>query len=385
MFKDYYGILVTLAILGAFFFNFLAKKKEGKDWIYAVYFVITLFAGMALYSFALVYNNDADVSFSPLFIILRSFSYSIKTFGGDFFISWFPKLAKDNKYFFAAAIIHFIAAVSLTFLVAVKYFGKNMINKIRVFLISMGKKYIVIGCDGQAGIYLKNLAPKQKRQTTVIIQTEQIDKKKELIDKGYAVVTVKEIKGDIEDTYKAFSHALNKAGAMRCKLKTIVISMSEQDEINLLIAKIMTDYIIESVKPEKENGRIVLTEDQEKKTTDIKLDVRIMYRFLERAEHFSYIENALGKIRFFNPYEVRARKFLWENPITKLIPFHWIDTEKARLKDKHKITNIFVGFGSTNMAILKKSIVNNQLLNVDYNALIICKDEAMIKICGYSV
>jgi len=33
-----------------------------------------------------------------------------------------------------------------------------------------------------------------------------------------------------------------------------------------------------------------------------------------------------------------------------------------------------VGFGSTNKAIFKKSIINNQLLNIDYNALIICKD-----------
>jgi len=375
MFKDIYGILAIIAIIGVFVFNLFAKKKDIKDWIYAVYFVITLFVGTVLYSFAFIYNNDADTLYSPFYIILRSFSYSIRTFGGDFNVfSIISKLARENRIYFAAVIIHFIAAVFLAFLVVVKYFGKNLINKIRVFLISWFDKYIVIGCDGQAGMFLKNLTFKQKQKTTVIIKSAQIDKKKELIDKGYAVVTVKEIKAGIKNTKDAYYHALKKAGVMRCVFKTRVISMSEQDEINLLIAKIMTEYIDGLIKSEIKDGSIVLTEEQEKKASKIKLDVRIMYGFLERAEHFSYIEKALGKIKFFNPYEIRARKFLWENPITKLIPFHWIDTEKARLKNKYKISNIFIGFGDTNKAILKKSIVNNQLLNIDYNALIISKD-----------
>jgi len=90
--------------------------------------------------------------------------------GGDFNVfSIISKLAKDNKYYFAAVIVHFIAAVFLAFLVVVKYFGKNLINKIRVFLISWFDKYIVIGCGGQAEIYLKNLTFKQKQKTTVII------------------------------------------------------------------------------------------------------------------------------------------------------------------------------------------------------------------------
>lgn len=372
MFKFYYGLIAMFAILSVVVFNFLAKKKDVKDWIYAVYFIVTLIIGTVLYSFGYIYNNDADTVFSPAFVILRSLSYSLKSFTGDFNVSLFSKLAKENRFYFLTIIVHYVAAVFLTYLVVVKYFGKNMINEIRVFFISLFEKYIVIGCDGEAEIFLKNL--KQKRRTIIIIQSEQIEKKKELIDKGFSVVTVREIKAGIEDANKAFYDALKKAGAMCCVFKTRIISMSDQDETNLLVAKIMTDYISGLDKFKKENGRFVLTEAQEKKMSKIKLDARIMYSFLERAEHFSYIENALGKIRFFNPYEIRARKYLWENPITKLMPFHWIDVEKARLKNKYKISNIFVGFGSTNEAIFKKSIINNQLLNIDYNALIICKD-----------
>jgi len=399
MFKDYYGVIAILAIFCVVIFNFMAKKKEGKDWIYAVYFIVTLLIGTVLYSFAYIYNNDADTVFSPIFLILRSLSYSLKSFAGDFNSPVLSKLAKENKFYYAALITHYIAAVFLMYLVIIKYFGKNLINEIRVFLISWFGwfgKYIVIGCDGEAKIFLKNL--EQKQRTIVIIQSDQIDKKKELIDKGYAVVAIKEIKEskkdkkktnsrskkkkDENDTIKAYSRALKKTGAMRCVFKTRVISMSEKDETNLLVAKIMADYINRLVEPKKENDQDTLTEEQkdkikekqEKKISKIKLDVRIMYSFLERAEHFSYIGKTFGKIRFFNTFEIRARKFLWENPITKLIPFHWIDTEKARLKSKYKISNIFVGFGSTNKAIFKESIINNQLMNIDYKALVICKD-----------
>jgi hypothetical protein len=381
MFKDFYGLFAIIVVTGVFIFNLFVKKKDGKDWIYAVYFIITLFTGMVLYSFALFYNSDKDTVFSPGFLILKSLSISLKSFSGDFNVSTVSKLANENLFFHIAVIIHFFASVSLTFLVVVKFFGQNMINKIRVFLISLGKKYIVIGCDGQAGIFLKNLTPQQKRQTTVIIQSSQIDRQRELINKGYAVVTVKEIKTEKKDAYTVYHDAIKKAGAMRCNYETKIISMSEQDEINLLAAKILTDFIINKINLIKADGHIILTGEQEKILSKIKLDARIMYSFLERAEHFLYIENAAGKVRFFNPYEIRARKFLWENPITKLIPFHWIDTEKAKLKNNingekkaYKISNIFVGFGSTNKAIFKKSIINNQLLNIDYNALIICKD-----------
>jgi len=374
MFNDFYGTLVIIAIAGAFLFNLFFRKKDGKDWVYAVFFIVMLLAGTVLFSFALVFNKDADTSFSPFFLVLKGFSNALKSFGGDFSTSLTSKLAKENRIYYIAVIAHFLTVVFFMFFIAIKYFGKNLMNEVRVFLISRFDKYIVIGCDGQAGIFLRNLTPKQKQKTTIIIQSAQINKKKELLDKGYAVVTVKEIKGGLKDAQDAFTDALKKAGAMRCRFKTRVVSMAEKDEINILIAKIMTDYITGEVKPVKKDGRIILTKEQEEKTFKIKLDACIMYSFLERAEHFSHVENALGKIRFFNPYEIRARKFLWENPVTKLIPHQWIDTEKAKLKNKYKISNIFVGFGSVNKALLKKSIVNNQLLNIDYNALVISKD-----------
>jgi uncharacterized protein (DUF4415 family) len=383
MFQDLHGIFSIVVIIGVFFFYFFLKKKEEKDWIYAVYFIVALLTGTALYSFALVHTNDTDTVFSPFFVIMKGLTFSLKSFLGDFSVSFLSDLAKENQFFHAAVIVHYFASVVLTFLIVIKLFGKNIINIIRVFRISWSKKYIVLGCKGQAGVFLDNLHRKQKRNTIVIIQPSQINKKNELIDEGYAVVIIKEEEKekDGENIYGAFINALKISGAMRCKNNTKIVSMFEQDETNLTVAMIMTNYIDREVHPEKKDGRITLTDEQEKKLAAIKLDAYIMYSFLERAEHFSFIENALGRVRFFNPHKIRARKFLWENPITKLIPPNWIDTKTAMLKKRsndegnaYKISNIFIGFGSANEAILKSSIVNNQLLNVDYNALVISQD-----------
>jgi hypothetical protein len=383
MFQDGHGIFSIVVIIGVFFFYFFMKKKEEKDWIYALYFIVTLLTGTALYSFGLVHNNETEIIFSPFFVIMRGLTFSLKSFLGEFSVSAVSDLAKANQIFYAAVIVHYFASVVLTFLIVIKLFGKNIINIIRVFRISWSKKYIILGCDGQAGIFLKNLPRKQKRHTIVIIQPSHKNKKNELIDEGYAVVIIKEEKKDAEDIYGVFNNALKISGAMRSKYDTKIISMSEDDETNLTVARIMTDYIDGEIHPKKENGCITLTDEQEKKLSVIKLDVYIMYSFLERAEHFSFVENALGRVRFFNPHKIRARKFLWENPITKLIPSNWIDKDAARLKthakdgrNVYKISNIFIGFGSTDEAILKSSIVNNQLLGVDYNALILSQDAA---------
>jgi len=291
--------------------------------------------------------------------------------------------------------MHYIAAIILTSLIVIKVFGKNVINRFRVFINSVRRKYIVIGASGQAEIFLKSFDYKKRRRTTVILESGQKDMKEDLMSKDFAVVVIKDSeekqqkrKGNKKkDIVKETYDALKLAGFHHKKSETKIISMSENDEINLLVAKIVTDYIAGIVKPaKKDDGRIKLSSDQENKLGTIKLSAHIMYETFDRTEHFSFIEYALGRVRFFNPYEVRARKFMLENPITSLIPASWINTEKARLYnaeddgDKTKnIGNIFIGYGYTNQHILKKSICNYQLLGTDYNALIVDKDAKKLK------
>ena len=383
MYKETYGIAAIVIVIGVVIFNLLAKKKAGKDRVYSISFTILFFVGAALYFFAIDFNQDARLIFSPFFVIINCIFDSTSAFFGRFnSSSHFSNLAKENPVFHAAVLIHFFAAMYMTLLIVVKLFGKKILNEIRTWRISLGEKYIIIGSDGQAKIFLGNLSRIQRLRTIVIIQSSQIDKKWELIDKGYSVVMLKVGKGRKDNIpYNVYREALIKAGAMHCAHETRVVSMSDDDEINLLIAKIMADFIIKKINPQMKNGSIFLTEEQEKETLEMKLEVRIMFNILERVEHYTFMENTLGKLMFFNPYILSAHKFWWENPITKLIPASWIDTNKAKLKQnansekgEFKISTIFIGFDSISKAILKTSIINNQLHNVDYNALVICQN-----------
>lgn len=383
MIESVFSIITIIAVVALFVFYFFFKKKDGKDWIYAVFFLTAFITGIILFSLALSYKKDGDTSFSPLYLIASSIGLALKSFGGDFDASTLSALAKDNTLFAIASFVHYIVSVVLTFIVAIKIFGKNAINRVHVFINSLRAKYIVIGASGQAEIFLDNLDFNQRKHTTVILDANQKEKKKDLMSKGFAVVVIKDGKdlaqkkaiNDKNNFAKSTFMALKTSGFSRTTNNTKIIAMSKDDEQNLLIAKLVTEYIKEQINPEKSaKGKIKLTSEQSEKLQHINLKAYIMYSSWDRAEHFTFTDYALGRIRFFSPAEMRARKFAIENPITSMIPTTWIDVEKAKLKKSYNIGNIFVGFGITNKQILEKSICNNQLLGVDYNAFVIDKN-----------
>jgi len=393
MLYSIFGVIAIVTIILAVSVYFLTKKKDGKDWVHAIVFIIVLVVGTALYAFGLLYKKDPNDIRLPLFTIANAFTLALKSFGGDFSGSSISKLARDNTIYAVATIVHFIAAIILLFSIAIRLFGESAVNRIYVFINKyICSKYIVIGTSKQMEMFLQNVSYEKRKRVTVILDTTVKEKKSDLIYNGFAVVVIKDIedkqpkcqKDGENNVAKRIYDALKLAGFHRNKHNTKIIAMSENDEINLLVAKIVTDHIAGIVKPTKDgNGRVrKLSLEQEKKLEKLKLSMCAMYETLDRTEHFVFSDYALGKVRFFNPHDIRARKFVFENPITSLIPKTWINTEKARLynisdegHDKpYRIMNFFIGYGHSNQQILKKSICNYQLLGMDYNALIIDKN-----------
>jgi hypothetical protein len=377
MFEDIFSIITILAVVALLAFYLFFKKKDGKDWVYAVYFLVVVITGTTLYALGLSYKNDGDTAFSPMFIFSKALASVLKSFGGDFNASALAKIAEDYPWIAVAAFVNYLAAVLLTFLLAIKLFGKNIVNRLKVFANSFLSQRIVVGYGEQAQIFLKNITGKKWR-TTVILESDNKKKRTDLIEEGYAVLViadgVEKRKAGNDELTVATYEALKKAGAFRAKRDTKIIAMSENDEQNLLVAKIVTEYIKGKIKPERNaKGKIKLSDEQTISLKAINLRAFIMYSFWDRTEHFAFTEYALGKVRFFNPYEIRARKFATDNPVTSMIPAAWVDMKKAKLRKTYGIGNIFVGFGWTNKQILKKSICNNQLLGVDYKALIVDK------------
>jgi len=374
-------IVAVATVFGLYLF---VKKKSAKDRIHAVYFFTVFIVGVLLFSLGLSYGDVSDGAGSPLFLIAAAVSLSLKSFCWDFGVSSVSALASGDAVFSVAVFVHFIAAVMFTFLIAVKLFGKNVVNAVRVFVNRYaGLKYMVVGVSEEAEVFLQSLGYKDRRPTTVILDVACNEKKNDLIDGGFAVVVIKDGEDENESMADMIREALERAGLRHCGRDTKIFAMSGDDEVNMLTAKIVTDHIVETVKPEiGANGRVKkLSLEQEKKLGGLRLSVYAMYETLDRTEFFTFRERAFGRVHFFNPYEIRARKLAFENPITSLIPKEWINTEKARLFGvsdaghgrPYRIMNFFVGYGRTNRQILKKCVCNNQLLGVDYNALIIDK------------
>ena len=372
MIETLFSAVAVAAIVSVIILYVYVKKEAGKDWVYAVCFITILSCGIVLYSMGLSYGNDKDTSFSPLFILAKAVDSAVRSFGGVFNAGAVTALAKENSVYSVAIFVHYIFSVIMTALVAVKLFGRNAVNRIRVYFISNRSKYIVAGAGAEAEIFLNSLDRAKARRTIVVLPAKDKNKKKEMLVKGFPAVTVKDKRDrDLEHHVRT---ALTTAGIARGE--TVAVAMADDDEFNLLIAKIAAEHVRDIVKPVKDgSGRIVLTKEQDALLTSVRLTAYVMYTSLERAEHFSFTEYALGKVRFFNTSEIRAHKFILENPITSIVPRQWIDTGKARLRSGDGgICHIFVGFGDTNRHILRKSICDHQVLGADYNALVIDKN-----------
>ncbi|MDR3247795.1 MAG: hypothetical protein LBT39_03325, partial [Treponema sp.] len=158
-------------------------------------------------------------------------------------------------------------------------------------------------------------------------------------------------------SYAVINTAADEAALARACLyrarDPVLIALSSHDERNLAVARTICASL----------------EMMDKKA--LRFNAFIMYTRLDRAEHFQFTQAAEGRIKFFNPYEIIARRFLARYPASSLIPKDFIDTGIAKLKKPYAINHIFVGFGNANMQILKKSIVIDQLLGCDYRALVI--------------
>jgi len=328
-------------------------------------------------------------------------------------------------YLYCAAVVAcFLAAAFWSIIMAKNIVFKGLSNNFALWYrrnissrLGKRKRYIIIGFGKPMQAFLKNLETSSKTESS----DKRVRKKDIIIITGesqniadtYAHYRAFISRGYVTINGRADENALVRAGINNVRRKTIVVSMAEDDQQNIAVAYIAARKVFSSLfpgeefdnkdflkkivgylsfRPHDENNMSADEEEKwkkrksiEKDLDNINLEAHIMYSFIERTEHFAFAENAYGKVDFFNPYEMRARDFFNDNPITGFIPW-LIDTGKARLKgeyrggkiyrpkglgeeDAHyKIKNIFVGFGVSNSQMLKWSVLTGQLLGCDYNA-----------------
>ena len=64
----------------------------------------------------------------------------------------------------------------------------------------------------------------------------------------------------------------------------------------------------------------------------------------------------------FNKYELTARKFVQNYPVTKFIPSDFFNHEKAIIKPEKNVNVFYVGFGKTSYALFNASTMNDKLV-----------------------
>ncbi|WP_083820347.1 hypothetical protein [Leadbettera azotonutricia] len=343
-------IAIALILFGGFFY-FLYKPGKGvsKEVPRIVFFSMVFFAGLILnwLGNSRIYNEGHNPR--EIIKVGSAVITTLQMFVLNAGMDKIESLSMENTFYGIAFIICYIAAVICTVVFAVHIFFKSFWNVISLFFVKLLSKkiWIIVGKGIHQETLLKSLTAEQKGNTIIIQNENNVEGKKKLMDQGFLAIN-----GE-------FSIGILKKPRFVKSKEITLIAISDDDVENLEIARIITESLS------------VFSGSNPKK---LKFSAHIMYTNIERVEHFKLSDNADGKIQFFNPYEITVRSFLFDNPITKFIPREYIDTENACLKRKFDFLHVFIGFGKINREFLKQSIAANQVLGMDYQALVIDKD-----------
>ncbi|GHT44335.1 hypothetical protein AGMMS49965_19770 [Bacteroidia bacterium] len=346
-------IAIALILFGGGFYVFKKPTKGiSKEFSKIVFGVAVFIAGLMLNWAGLDYfygNNENPGSIFNFGTILSSTLRMFILFWER--ALWSP-LAIANVFYSIAITLCYTAATIFSGAIILQVLSKvfeNFGNSVSLFfLVHSPKKLCVIAGNGvHQKILLENLTQEQKKNAIIILNENNEEAKKEYRAQGFPVISGK------------ISVEILKKTGLFDKRETALIAISDADVENLEIARTITEHL----KTLDENTRAKLS-----------FTARIMYTNIERAEHFKFSETAGGKIQFFNPYEITARSFLFDNPITKFIPPEHINTGTAQLIEKFDFLHVFIGFGKASRELLKQSIAANQILGMDYRALVIDSD-----------
>lgn len=423
------GVLTLAAV--AMLLLLYRKNKEtaqarGKDSIYAgVWWVTILLFGFALHLF--VYLGQAKPAAQGLAAfyavqVANSLSAAIRMFGFTFNYENVRVVAEGSGLFTFAIITCFLSACTWSIVMAKNVFFRGIANGLKVWLRAHplpwrgGKAchYILVGCGSQQRMFLRSLTKTVKRKHITIITGAAVPGEpapqaayRRLVEEGYAVIHA-----------RADADALAKAGINDRSRKKMVVAMTGDDDQNIAVGDVVTRAIFALVFPgesyadtaflnraiealstrelsDDRLGRLAaaqrmayaeklrLKQHITQTQPTLRLGARIVYSVIERAEHFSFAENAYGNVRFVNLHELCARNFFRAHPAPHLAP-HLIDTQRARLGGRmendgkirkadgttYRMSNVFVGFGYANFQMLKESILTGQWLGCDYRATI---------------
>lgn len=317
--------IILLGTLGYFVF----KKKASIDKQSLIYLLPVFILVYAIYLTATVYNGT-DISFYTLFSLIHKTLVMIAMELNEELVG---PLSNANGWFCAATIgaciLSFVTVVFSAFVL----FGAAFINEIKKRRIFAEGGDVVIGVSPSSLEYISN-------HKSSVIWAEHIDRGEylDLIKRGYTVHSA-------PLTVQSVSRAL------------------KGKEHHFIIFR-DTNYSCSSVLSCFEQLKAGAD-----KRLFLHLEVNEEEMNIVREKYLSEVsENTNSFVLSFCRYELMARRFIIEHPITKYIPRSFFN-ENLTLKSDKEINVVFMGFGKVNYELFKLMATNFQFAKQDGDRL----------------
>ncbi len=313
----YTGLSIAFLCIEAFLIGmlvyFIFFKKAIIDKKSLIYILPVFILIYCMYITAMVYNK-VQLDFYTFFYLIPT---ALEFLAMSIEWEYLQPLCNSNAVFNAALIVAcLISVITLVFSVFV-LFGTRIANVLRKRKIFSVGGDIVLGASPSAIEYLK-------AHKNTVLWVEKWDKNicLDLIKQGYAVHKATLCPKNIEKCLKKKEHHL------------IIFRDMQYSYFSILSC-------FETLK-KNQNNRLFLH-----------LEANANEMSIVRGKYLSWISDEANSFVFpFCRYELMARRFIIDHPITKYIPRSFFNTNLT-LKEEKEINVVFLGFGKVNYELFK--------------------------------
>ena len=321
------GILVLIGelLLAAYMIKSFIKQKGGVNTDNLIYLASSFIILYVLYYMALSFCNTTDV-----FDVFANVNNALDAFTFKLDLDLVRSLAKEHFVFkidFFLAIC--LATVSVITTVAA-LFSKRILNKSKIRKVFKDKGDIVLGDSETAREYIKN-------NKNSIIWDDKADYK-ELINNKIALCSERLNAKNLASRIKNSEHHL------------ILFKDSSYSYSDIL------EIYEEAVKIRKDNN-IILNEEN---TLFLHIEASVEEQPTINQQFIANVSSDCNSyVSCFNKYELMARRFIIDYPMTKYIPRNFYN-KNLSLKEDKDINVVFIGFDDVSVELFKMLVMETQ-------------------------
>ena len=307
-------LLIALLVYLLFWKKAIVDKKS---LIYAVPVFVVVYA---LYLMATAYNGE-KIDFYTCFTLVKKV---LELFAMKVEVALVRPLSEANGWYFVAVAIACILTLGTSVFGILVLFGATVSNAYKKWKNFMAGGDIVVGVSPNSLAYLG-------AHKNAVLWVESIEKAKytDLLKQGYIVHKAKLNAKNVNKYLKGKEHHL------------IIFRDAKYSYFRALSC-------FEALKSDKDKRLFLHIEAN---VNEVKL-VREKYITTMSKDTNSFIVP-------FCHYELMARRFVTEHPITKYIPRAFFN-DNLTLKTEKEINVVFLGFGKVNYELFKMMVTNFQ-------------------------